>query len=439
MDKKNRQNPPCFESVKNNSHFCPIPFFLLYTRSLGRPRLCPMALKKPRLAIEGEHVSVNEDNVGRHWNSAEMRAIRKSMIDDLPPEDCRVCREQEAAGLKTLKAEYRTYYTETVRDRVEEAIRADGHVSAPPSHWDLSIGNVCNLACRICTPTNSSRLETEIEHNYADVSEKTQRLLDGYRRNKSLHVSEKTYFRDILLNRLETLQELKIQGGEPTVSPVVWETLEEIHRRGYSQSVNLMIFTNMQSFKNRYLHILNNFRGLLFCSIDGYGPENDFLRHPSRFSDIEENLKTLNHLNSGWRISLKTSISFYNCLTYLKLVDWAEKFFPRFLPRGELNIHDVATPEYLQPFILEKARREKILPEVDRRQKDYWLFSVSPAAKFNLEALEAYRRILSAPDVRQADILTGQALDSIRDFDKMRRQSTFEVFPHLIEFFARHR
>jgi hypothetical protein len=427
--------------LAKTQNFCTIPFFFLYTGTLAKPKLCPMGLKMNALPMNGVKRSLNRDNLMTHWNSDEMRTIRKKMLCNESVPECRVCQDQESRGLVTMRQMYVEHHLEDVRERVEMARWNDGRVDLPPAHWDLHVGNTCNLACRICSPHNSSRMENELNRSPHPLTGELALMADKFRTEKATFGSGEEYFKDLILDHAEHVRELKVQGGEPTAVPAYWEMMESLVENGHAKNIRLMVFTNLMHLTDRHIEMMNAFRnGLIFCSIDAHGAEGEFLRHPSKFDTIEKNMARLNGLHSEWRISMKSAISHYNCLSYMRLLRWANDFFRANVPRAELTAHDVAVPEHLRPDLVPRAMRLEAREKLAEFRRTFWLYNESPSLRANRAGLDEYDKILSMPEIPAGPLrarLSKTARESIDGFDKLRNQKTGELFPHLDLIFPR--
>lgn len=368
----------------------------------------------------------------------EMREIRTRMLKDQPVNECEACRDQDARGLATMRQMYNKDYFEKITNRIEDALKNEGRLTAPPLLWDLSTGNICNLACRICSPTNSSRIDSELKQNSDRLSPPLQHLADDWNGKRIIYENEPDYFKSMVLKHSDAIEELKFQGGEPTVLNTFWETLEALVEKDVASKIRLLMFTNVTRIDSEKIKILNQFKsGYLFCSIDAYGEENDFLRYPSKWSAIEDNLQKLYHLEGKWKITLKSAISHYNCLTYDKLLFWAEDFFKKHLPRADFSVHDVVFPDHLRADLVPRALRLEAFEKIQKLMSGSWLLNESPMKNGSLNGMNELERILKMPDMEEpkAKRLRKVARIAIDNFDLIRQQEAHAIFPHLKEIF----
>lgn len=389
--------------------------------------------------MNGEQKPLTPDNVMEHWNSEEMRGIRMSMLEGRAVEECVVCHDQASRGLYTMRDMYNKQHLEDILPRIEEARTMQGALSVPPTIWDLSTGNTCNLACRICSPTNSSKMETEFKKSPVELKEPLKVLADDWAKKKVIYENDPDYFKEIVLKYAGSIESLKFQGGEPTVLPSFWETLEALVQSGDAPRISLMAFTNATRIDAEKTKILNHFKsGVLLCSIDAYGEENEFLRYPSKWSDIENSLQKLSLLTANWKVVLKSAISHYNCLSYDRLLIWADRFFKAHIPRSEFNVHEVVFPSHLRTDLVPLELRRRAWQRIENFMASSWLLNESTLRESSRQSLSELKRILLMPDLPEAEArpLKSSARIAIHNFDEIRSQKASMLFPHLSEIFA---
>ena len=151
--------------------FCIYPF-----KSLN---VTPQGTIKPCCAFWGElkeggrALSVYETPFPELWNSQSMRDIRRAFVEGREVEACKYCFDHERSGVSSMRiaqtagwvAGYRNPDGESI-DMLKARAVANGFESGPAPEWfDLDVGNVCNLKCRMCNSTFSSRIASDPVHS----------------------------------------------------------------------------------------------------------------------------------------------------------------------------------------------------------------------------------------------------------------------------------
>jgi hypothetical protein len=85
------------------------------------------------------------------------------------------------------------------------------------------------------------------------------------------------------------------------------EALELCIRSGRASEIELSYNTNLTVLPERVSSLWPHFRSVsLLCSVDGFGAVNDYIRRPSRWSDIDRNLRLLDSRFDEWKIRWAT-------------------------------------------------------------------------------------------------------------------------------------
>ena len=150
--------------LENTKHFCAYPWIHTACNTYGDFRLCCMAdfhIAKNN----GDPYKFGKDSISEMWNSDYMRDIRNKMLNDEYIEACKECIIDEKIGKTSLRESMTKVWQDNskFRDNLQYSVEHDGHVKYTPISYDIRLGNLCNLKCRMCGPHNSSQLAKEYE------------------------------------------------------------------------------------------------------------------------------------------------------------------------------------------------------------------------------------------------------------------------------------
>ena len=111
------------------------------------------------LQTDGKNLKIQDEGIRGAINSDTLKDIRKSMLNDEWHPECIRCQKEEKAGMSSMRLMYEDRWKD--KFTLEDAIpMTDEDGSLPDEHtpffYDLQLGNLCNLKCRICRPTVSS-------------------------------------------------------------------------------------------------------------------------------------------------------------------------------------------------------------------------------------------------------------------------------------------
>lgn len=158
--------------------FCVLAWNHLQIAPNGTIKMCCIANED--ISQAKRPMSLYTDKYEDIWNSKYMRSARRGMAMGEQISPCRRCYEEEdSVGQSRRTIQNAAWLTKATKSRdelVEEARSNDWQVKERPSFLQLNMGNLCNLACRMCSSQYSSKIEADPVHNkwmpaaYPDVA-----------------------------------------------------------------------------------------------------------------------------------------------------------------------------------------------------------------------------------------------------------------------------
>ena len=159
--------PTSEESEASNGTFCVLAFNHLQVAPNGTVKMCCIA--EGDISDEGRAMSLYSDSYEQIWNSRYMRDARRGMAEGEKISPCMRCyREEDAVGQSRRTIQNAVWLKElqkTPDDFLNRARERDWKVSERPGFLQLNLGNLCNLACRMCSSQYSSRIEHDPVHS----------------------------------------------------------------------------------------------------------------------------------------------------------------------------------------------------------------------------------------------------------------------------------
>ena len=142
--------------------FCQAPWHDIHIVTDGGFQGCCVMGAGPtsgRYKTNGKDVTI-ADGLNAGVNSDTAKSLRLALMNDKWHPECKRCMDEEKAGMKSM----RNFYNERWDNRFNHADAVeitdadtgavpDDHV---PFFYDIQLGNLCNLKCRICGPALSS-------------------------------------------------------------------------------------------------------------------------------------------------------------------------------------------------------------------------------------------------------------------------------------------
>lgn len=258
--------------MNQDKPICYAPFIGLFAKphkSIYAP--CCFSLQKNR----------QYKNVTDYWTNERTVNTRKKLLEGEWPQDCEYCK----ARSNNLDNTDIPMWSRMYNNAVEQFGSFDldiyhGSTLNYPVQIDYRSSNICNLKCRMCSPSNSTLIDAEVRNNRT-----LQEFIKPYRK-----FSSEEEFIDFL--KRCNLYSIKFLGGEPTIDKKVIELLEYlIESLTYEKRPQIRITTNGVIFNKRFRNVLDNFPSVqLKFSLDAVGKTLEYIRSNSRWYKISRNI-----------------------------------------------------------------------------------------------------------------------------------------------------
>ena len=291
--------------VKTNKSFCIFPFIELLTnqRSDGYTTVCC------RSNTPVSHISELTD-----WASNKSyRAIRDKMIEGtMIPEHCSSCYALEDKNILSPRQQETVEWANLLNLTSVDDLSGLTH----PVYYEIRPSNTCNLQCRMCGPDYSHLIGRE----YKQLS-----LISKLPPHKNT---------DFTIVNFSNLKKLYVAGGEPTAMPEFYDFLDRCIDTEKTD-FEFMVNTNGTKINNRLRKQIKHFSNLQFIiSIDGHSDLNHYIRWPSNWETIIENMHYLK--NNNHIIATNTTVSIYNVARLHTLLKFFDNEFPGMLVHIQL-------------------------------------------------------------------------------------------------------
>lgn len=361
-------------------------------------------------------------------NSEFMKGVRTQMLAGRWPSICRRCLVTESTGGSSRRNQENHHF----RDEIPALLAAtqdDGTVSAQVRSADYRLGNICNLACRMCNPGSSSIWTRTWAPNdagkIAAVEAEAGIRYDWYR---DPAVMEK------LKTQAATLRHLHFAGGEPLIVPEMIDLLRHCVDAGFSSAIELTYNTNITKIPRELKALWPRFRSVrLFCSVDAFGELNGLIRHPSSWTTIDRNLKDLDRNFDAYglkEVLVMTTVQVYNVFRLHELYEYLFESMSRVsqLP----NLVDLHYPAHYSTQILPKPlkieARSRLQALLERTSGRIARGAIRPDCAGAVETLRSTINFLELED--HSERIPEFALAAAQN-DAVSGRGTYELVPEL--------
>lgn len=362
--------------------FCPLPWIHLATRPNGDVRVCCTANASGAGENDSKEVGLVTNNgvtmnlqtstLTEVWNSDYMKSTRLQMLNNEIPNSCTKCFEEESSGIVSK----RQWETVVWKERLDinpivDSTGVDGSLPVNIPYFDLRLGNMCQLKCVMCSPHDSSSWikEWKLQYpKYKTVELKTDQRWDS---NFDYTWYQKSTFLEDMRSNAYNIRELYFAGGEPLLIPEHYKILEFMVETGAAKLCVLRYNSNGLELPEKLFELWNHFKEVKFnFSVDAVGERNDYIRYPSKWSNVVANLERLDDTPNNITVNIACAVQILNVLTIPDLVHWKESrnFKKINLPpygAGLIGTHLVYLPSYLNVRVLPKHLKDKVVKQVD--------------------------------------------------------------------------
>ena len=328
--------------------FCVLPWLHRFVNLGGEVQLCCTAEEYDHSYIRqdsNQPININDGLSDQQiGDSKHMRDIRLAMLHADWPAACERCRLTENTGGCSRRQAENQHFEQHIPWILEHTDQ-QGYAPVRIRSRDYRLGNLCNLRCRMCHPRASKLLLkewNEIARPRLKVSGEQAREYQNmsWFHNQQLWDDFSTHCKD--------LEHLHFAGGEPLIMPEVQKALEICIGQGVADMIELTFNTNITKIPASHRKLWPRFKAVnLICSIDAYGPLNDYIRYPAKWSRLASNLDIIEQqhkaLNLGW-VTLSATVQIYNIFHLHELIDYCHQRF-NFIRRMPGLIH-LSIPDY---------------------------------------------------------------------------------------------
>ena len=301
-------------------------------------------------------------------NTREKKEQRRQMQCGERPSGCEYCWKIEDIGRDSISD--RVYKSKIYTDNeLDVAYQSDPNQDVNLRTLEIAFDRTCNFACSYCNPAFSTTWARDIKQGgaYTDMT------TDGRNHFTHSHESAEPYKKDETNPYVEafykwwetdlhkSLDELRITGGEPMMSPNLWRLLDWIETQGEKMrpGMRLAINSNLgakQDIIDKFKQKLKNFDNFhLYTSNESTFGQAEYIRdglnynqwHDNMFSMMKENIPSeIHNMATINALCLETLPQFLENLVQLKT---ASKLYG---PSLNFTLNILRFPSFQSPLVL---------------------------------------------------------------------------------------
>jgi len=276
-------------------------------------------------------------NVSALHNTQYKKDQRRRMLKGERPEECDFCWQIEDSGHHLSDRAYRS------KDVYEEGLIEEALTNRNPNprYLEVNFNQACNLKCSYCSPHLSTEWYKESQqHGPYELADRKHNDIT-WMQNKNM-VPDNSPDNPYLLafwkwfpNIYPTLHTFRMTGGEPLMDKNTFRVFDYV-KENPSKKLHLGITSNCCPPGDQWRKFMSALRQvtdadavnhfMLFCSLDSWGKEAEYIRYGLDFNRLYANV--CDFLENGRKHSLTFIITF-NVLSYSGILQYIQ------------NIHDL--------------------------------------------------------------------------------------------------
>lgn len=275
--------------------FCNIPWTEVHINADGTYHTCGSQPNPMSLTLNGQIYNVHNMPIEDWINSEYQCSARKNKVKGIAEPLCGQCYAEDAMGSSSKRVKenlksgisnlnfQKTYMQSIDKKYFDLSEQNNGLSDMEPYSFHMSLGNECNLACKMCGPTASSKLAVQM-------------IRDGsYYGPARMNWTTNQESWDNVINFICNTRMLKfvhIIGGEPLMNPRFEELVDRLLAAGKTD-IYFGFTTNGTTVNIPLIEKLNAFRHVdIGVSIEAVGELNDAIRDGSSTETVLNNIDT---------------------------------------------------------------------------------------------------------------------------------------------------
>ena len=318
----------------------------------------------PAHKIDAERVKIDPSAL---HNTPEKKTHRAQMQRGERPGGCEYCWKLEDVGAQSDRVYKSKIYSEQdLRDA--HALSNDKNVNLKT--LEIAFDRTCNFACSYCNPAFSTTWVKDIKTNgaYQDLT------TDGRNHFTHAHDGSQPYGRDEVNPYVEaffrwwesdlhaTLDELRITGGEPLMSPALWRLLDWFKANKGQSKTRIAINTNLcakPELIDRLIQASYDIEGLdIYTSAEAVGSRAEYIRDGMDWAQWTANMERMATEARLRGLHVMGTPSVLSIMRLTEFLDWCLAFKQKHgkdFPVFTLNI--LRFPSFQSVTVLPKQMR----------------------------------------------------------------------------------
>lgn len=274
-------------------------------------------------------VDIDPNNFGSFHNLPKKLLDRELMLQgQWPTGGCEYCQKIEAAGGHSDRQ-----HNNSIGGYVPIELNIDPKaINVTPKIVEIFARNTCNFSCIYCAEDLSSQIQYENQKFGYNYGIKQIPII-----NKTDNVDYFNQFLEWLDNNIQGLGRLHLLGGETFIQHDLLESVLDIIERKPSPNLQLNIFSNFNAPEKHWINYTSRIKDFcvsgnlsrfdLTCSLDCWGPEQEYVRYGLDLNLLESRLAWAAEQSEDWLyLNVNQTVSSMTIKTMPDLIEKIKKY-----------------------------------------------------------------------------------------------------------------
>ena len=405
--------------LEESKVFCMAPWIHMHVWPNGKT--FPCCLSDHEVADYG---NTNDNTLNELWNSNLAKELRTNMINDKPSKTCARCYElEEDSDAYTLRINMNTKFGNNHFDKVKNTKPDGSHDDINFTYMDFRFSNLCNMSCRTCSPTFSTKWYDDYIKLFGEVDNEIAET-------KYIQLKNKTGFMEELWPLLDTVEEVYWAGGEPLITDAHWDIMNYWIETGRAQDINILYTTNFSNLyykKQCVLDLWKHFKSVqVSASLDASHEHAAYIRKGTVWENIVNNRIQMQKETPEIEFDITPTVSMMNVWHLPDFHrEWVELGY---IKPASMRINNLLDPRYfcmqVLPLDFKKEVTDKWMKHIEfiKNHKDY-----DPNYRWE----ESVIGMLAFLNKQDRSYLLPDTIAELEQWDIVRKENWYDVLSEL--------
>ena len=402
--------------LTDNKSFCMLPWMHLHAFPDGRAYPCCFAQDKFPVG------DLNKQSLKEVWDGDKMKEMRIRMLNGEKSKECRKCYDQEQSGFFSLRLSSNKHFGHNIA--LTDATANNGSVDFVMKYWDIRFSNLCNMACRSCGTWFSSNWYEDHKKITGSPPPHAKIMRVGRSTNDMW---------EQMLEHFEHAEQFYFAGGEPIIMEEHYRILKELDKRKMYH-VRLIYNTNFSKTQFKDIDVFelwNKFDSVsVGASLDAEGQRGELMRKGTVWNDIVANRKRMIEVCPMVDFYISSTVGLINSL---HITDFHRNWVDLGLIKPmDFNFNLLQYPDWQRMDMLPEQFKAQVKEKFEKQIE--WLKDKDPLTR----AIKGYEAAIDWLYRRDNSKSLPLFFKKTKLYDKIRNESTVDVFPEWKELFEKY-